>query len=409
MANQFPVTQLVANEMLAELGNNNSLLLTGARTYESDMPLPEYRTGNQIEIRRQNQFMVNEGRVGVLQDVQERTEPLTIDYQLNITTEYSSRELTLFVDTDPRPFSERYLRPMIGNISKRAETLIAEGALTQINYCYGNPNAPVNNFSILDMLFARMQEQAIQINNDGYLALSPMQGANLRSSAVNYFNPILNDNIAFGSQLGHFSVFDVFTNQSVQIHQVGAGSPSAEVATTVVSGDSTIDLNSLSLSTNGVFRAGDIISFTGINSVNPQDRTDTGRLMTFVLQEDVDSDGAGLGEMVVYPPIISDPASPYRNVSAPVTAGTIVILEGTPDSQYRVNIAYPPRGLDIVIPPMEMLDAVNTSVVRDPDLNFNVRVQRGGVILNDVNILRTDILLGFKFHPDYCFRLHSSV
>ena len=409
MANQFPVTELVANVMLDTLGNNNSLLLTGARTYESDMPLPEYRTGDQIRIRRQNQFIVNEGRVGVLQDVQERTEFLTIEYQLNITTEYSSRDLTLFVDTNPEPFSERYLRPMANNISKRAETLIAEGAISQINYCYGNPSAPVNDFSILDQLFARMQEQAIQIDNNGYLALAPMQAASLRSSAVNYFNPILNDNIAFASRLGHYSVFDVFSNQSVQIHQVGAGSPSAVVAANVVSGSSTIDLSGLSVSTNDIFNVGDIVYFEGINSVNPVDRTDTGRLMSFVVQEPTDSDGAGLGELVVYPPIISDPASPYRNVSAAVTAGTAVVLEGTPEGRYRVNIAYPDRGLDIVIPPMEMLDAVTTSVVRDPDLNFNIRVERGGVILNDVNLLRTDLLFGFKFHPDYCFRLHSSV
>ena len=42
MANQFPVTELVANVMLDTLGNNNSLLLTGARTYESEWPVPAY-------------------------------------------------------------------------------------------------------------------------------------------------------------------------------------------------------------------------------------------------------------------------------------------------------------------------------------------------------------------------------
>jgi hypothetical protein len=409
MANNFPVTQLIANEMLAELGSNNSLLLTGARTYQSDFRLPDYRVGNQIELRRQNQFTVNNGRVGVLQDVQERTEDLRIDYQLNITTEYSSRELTLFVDTDPRPFSERYLRPMTQNITKRAETIIAETAITQINYTAGNPAAPINSFAVVDAVYARMQEQAIQINNDGYMALSPMQASALKAANQNAFNDTLNEDISFASRLGHYSVFDIFSNQSIQIHQVGAGAAGAVVATTVVSGSSTVDLSGLGASVNGVYLPGDIIRFTGINSVNPIDRVDTGRLMDFVVQNTVDSDGAGLGQVIVYPPIISDPASPYRNVSAPVVAGTAVTLEGTPDGRYRVNLAYPPRGLDIVMPPLEMLDAVNTSVVTDNDLNVSLRVERQGAILNDVNILRVDLLLGLRWHPDYCFRVHSSL
>ena len=72
-----------------------------------------------------------------------------------------------------------------------------------------------------------------------------------------------------------------------------------------------------------------------------------------------------------------------------------------------MNLAYAPRGLDIVIPPMEVLNNVDTSVVTDKDLNISLRVGRQGSIQNDVNMLRVDMLFGFKWHPDYCVRLHS--
>jgi hypothetical protein len=407
MANLIPVTQLIANAMLAELGSNNSLLLTGARTYESDFRLPDYRVGDTISLRRQNQFLVNDGRVGVVQDTIERVEPLTISHQLNVTTEYSSRELTLFVDTGEGAFNERYIRPMINNITKQAETLIAQGAVNQLNFTSGNPAAPINSWGILDLVYAKMMEQGIQINNDGYGALSPRQGSNLKNSAQNFFNDTLNEDISFASRLGHYSVFDIFQNQSVQFHTVGAGAVGAVVAVTPASGASTINLSGLGASVVGVYLPGDIIRFDSVNSVNPIDRSDTGQLMDFVVQNQVDSTAGGLGQVIVSPPIISDPGSPYRNVSIPVVATMPVTLEGAPGSRYHVNPFYAPRGLDIVIPPLEVLNSVDTAVVTDKDLNVSLRVERQGSLLNDINMLRVDMLFGFKWHPDYAVRLHS--
>lgn len=407
MANQIAVTQLVGNTMLAEFATNNSLLLTGARTYESDFQMSEYRIGDTLQIRRQNNFLVNDGRVGVLQDVIDRTEPLVINHQLNTLIEYSSRELTLFVDTGQGPFNERVIRPAIQAISKQAEVLIAQAAVSQLNFTSGNPAAPINDFPQVDLVYAKMQEQDIQINNDGYMALAPRQASSLKGGLNNKFNPTLNEDISFASALGHYSVFDIFSNQSVQRHTVGVGAVGAVVAANVASGSSTVSLSGLGASVVGVYTVGDIIRFDSVNSVDPISLQDTGQLMDFVVQSQVDSDAGGLGTVTVYPPIVSDPGSPYRNVSMPVVAAMPVTLEGAPGSTYTVNLAYAPRGLDIVIPPMEVLNNVDTSVVTDKDLNISLRVGRQGNIQNDVNMLRIDMLIGFKWHPDYCVRFHS--
>jgi hypothetical protein len=407
MANQISVTNLVANALLAEFSTNNSLILTGARTYESDMPLPAYRTGDTIQIRRQNQFLVSDGRVGVIQPVIETTEPLTIAHQFHSEIEYSSKELTMFVDTGAGPFNERYVRPIIQNISKQFESAIAEDAKLQLNYVSGNPSAPVNSFSVLDLTYAKMQSLAIQVNNDAYLALDPFQAAALRDTNQNAFNSILNTDISFASRLGHMSVFDVFSNQSIPTQTVGVGAVGATVASTPLSGATTVNLTGLGATVTGVYNAGDIIYFDSVNSVNPLDRRDTRRLMSFTVQSQVNSDGAGNATVTISPAIISDPASPYRNVSIPVVATMPVTLEGTPGSTYTVNLAYPPRGLDIVIPPMEVLNNVDTSVVTDKDLNISLRVGRQGNLLNDVNMLRVDILCGWKWHQQYGIRVHS--
>src|SRR5882757_7246164 len=251
MANQIPVTELIANAALAELGTNNSLLLTGARTYESDFKQADYQVGDTIRLRKQTQVTVNQGRVGVLQDSIEKTEPLSIDYQLNVTREYSTRELTLFMNTDQAPFNERYIRPAVQALCKQAESIIAQGAITQLNYTSGNPSAPVNSFAVVDEVYAKMQTQAMEINNDGYMALAPYQASALKAANQNAFNPTLNEDITFASRLGHYSVFDIFSNQSVPFHVVGVGAAGAVVATTPVSGASTVALSGLGASVVG--------------------------------------------------------------------------------------------------------------------------------------------------------------
>jgi hypothetical protein len=406
MANQIPVTELVANEALAELGSNNSSLLTGARTYQSDFTQLDYKLGDEIRLRRQNRFLVNDGRVGVLQPVLERTVPLRIEHQLNTTIEFSSRELTLFAETREGPFSERYIRPAIQDICQQAETLINEAAKLQLNIVSGNPAAPINSFAVVDNVYAKMQTQAIRIFNDGYIAMDPFQASALKSANQNAFNPTLNEDITFGSRLGHYSVFDMFSNPSVASHIVGVGAAGAVVAATPISGASSVNLSGLG-ATVAVYNAGDTIYFTGVNAVNPLGRATLGYLKAFTIQEDVVSSAGGLATVIVDPPIISDPASPYRNVSTPVVATMPVILEGVGGTTYHVNPAYAPRGLDIVMPPLELLDGVASSVVTDKDLNVSLRVQRQGIVMNDINILRLDLLLGFGWHDDYGIKLLS--
>lgn len=404
--NEILTSQLIANEALATLGTNNSFLCTSNRQYQDIFGGKTYQTGEFIQLRRQNRYFVNEGRVGVIQPTRETSEILSIDFWFNVMTDFDIRELTLDVNTDLEPFNERYVRPIAQDITFRAESVIAQLAKTQLNLVTGSPTSPLT-FASLDFGFAQMQQQCIQVYNDAYAGIDVLQASALRTSQQNAFNPILNDDISFSSQLGHFSVFDVFSNQAIERHQVGSYPGGGTVAANVASGSSTISLTGLPLSTNGVLLAGDIIRFTGINQVRPIGGQNLGVLMTFAVQEDVNSDGAGNAVVIVNPPVISDPGDVYRNVSAPIVAGTPFTLEGAPNSTYTINVIYVGRGLDVVLPPMAALTGLNTGVATNKDSNFNLAIHRFGDIQNALNIIRVDTLMGAKWHPQYCFRLHS--
>lgn len=410
MANNFSTTELVSNIALAKFVNNNSMVMTANRGYEGDFKMSEYKIGDTLNIRKQNHFIVGDGRIGTVQDVVEETETLTVNHQYHTLIEYSSKELSLDVDNGLERFAERYIDPAIQEIVHQMEVQLALDAIDQLNFSSGTAGTPVNSFAAVDLTGAKMLEQAMPMKPNAYMALSVRDASALKASLQNSFNDVLNEEVSFYSRLGRLSYFDIFQNQAIQRHTTGslAGSP---VVNGAVSSGNTIVLDGATASQVGVFKKGDVVTFAGTNSVNPVGRADTGQLMQFVVLADADSDGGGNVTITVSPSIISDVANPRRNVTAPIADNAVVSIlgvtvPGTPVT-YNVNTAYSARGLDIVIPPLERLDVVDSYVKTDTDANVSIRVSKQGDILNDVNVLRLDVLCGFKWHPQYAVKLVS--
>lgn len=417
MANQFSVTELVANTALAKFENNNSFVMTANRGYEGDFKMQEYRIGDTVNIRRQNHFTVGDGRIGTIQDVDEETTPLVVNHQYHVLTEYNSKELTLEVDNGVERFSERYVEPAVQEIIKQIETQVALDGVQQVNFATGTPGTPVNTFAVVDLVGAKMLEQGMPILRDAYMGLSVRDASALKSSLQNNFNDTLNDDISFYSRLGHLSYFDIFQNQSIARQTTGslAGSP---VVNGQVNSGNTIVMDGATPSQTGVFRVGDVVTFAGSNSVNPIGRSDTGQLMQFVVLDtgadpdgNIDSDVGGNVTISVAPSIVSDLADARRNVTSPILDGAAVsilgvVAPGTPVT-YNVNLAYAKRGLDLVVPPLETIDVNRTYVKTSPDTNVSLRVSFQGDILNDVNVMRLDALCGWKWHGQYATKLVS--
>lgn len=410
MANQFSVTELVANIALAKFENNNSFVMTANRGYESDFKMQEYRIGDTVNIRRQNHFTVGDGRIGTIQDVDEETTPLVVNHQYHVLTEYNSKELTLEVDNGLERFSERYIEPAVQEIVKQIETQIALDGVQQVNFATGTPGTPVNSFAAIRLTRAKMLEQAMPIVRQGYIGLSLRDSAELQNSLQNAFNDTLNDDISFYARLGRLANFDIFENQSIARHTSGSLAGTVLVNGQVNSGNTIVMDGATALATN-VFTAGDVVTFAGSNSVNPVGRSDTGQLMQFVVLVDADADGAGNVTITVDPAIVSDLADARRNVTSPILNNAVVSVlgvtaPGTPVT-YTVNLAYAQRALDLVVPPLETIDVNRTYVKTSPDTNVSLRVSFQGDILNDVNVMRLDALCGWKWHGQYATKLVS--
>lgn len=403
MPNQFITTQLVSNTALAMFANNSPFIMTGSRIYQDDFQNSGYKIGDTLQVRRQNNFIVGDGSTAVPQDIIETVENITIAHQYHALIAYTVQDLTLRIED----FSRMFIQPAIQNIITQMERDINAAAESELYFFTGTAGSPINSFSTVDLSGAKLLEQGVNISSDAYLAMTVRDGSSLKSALLNNFTPVFNEEIVRQSAIGHLSYFDMFQSQNIVRHVAGAG-PTLHPGDTLtvngtVSSGNTIVLAGATISVTDYFLPGDLISIAGVHSVNPLSRKSTGQDMQFVITAPASSSGGGAVTITVSPTIISSTSSPLQNVDGPVLTTSAVTMVPS----YNNNVAYPARALDIVCPPLYKLQVPYSSVAIDPETGLSLAVTQTGDILGYQNLMRLDILCGFKWHPQYAVKLLS--
>lgn len=377
--------------------------MTGSRIYQDDFQNSGYKIGDTLQVRRQNNFIVGDGSTAVPQDIIETVENIVIAHQYHALIAYTVQDLTLRIED----FSRMFIQPAIQNIITQMERDICADAEQELYLFQGNAGSPINSFQTVDLSGAKLLEMGVNIASDAYLAMTVRDGSALKSALLNNFTPVFNEEIVRQSAIGHLSYFDIFQSQNIVKHTSGAG-PTLHPGDTLtvngnVSSGNTIILAGASAGVTNYFLPGDLISIAGVHSVNPLSRQSTGQNMQFVITAPANSSGGGAVTITVSPTIVSATSSPLQNVDGPVVSGSIV----TVIPSYNVNVAYPARGLDIVCPPLYKLQVPYASVAVDPETGLSLAVTQTGDILGYQNLMRIDILCGFKWHPQYAVKLLS--
>lgn len=403
MPNQFINTQLVSNTALAMFANNAPFIMTGSRIYQDDFTSSGYKIGDTLQVRRQNNFIIGDGATATPQDIIETVENIVVAHQYHALIAYTVQDLTLRIED----FSRLFIQPAIQDIVSQMERDICAAAETDLYFYSGQAGVPINSFSSVDLTGAKLLEQGVNISSDAYMAMTVRDGSSLKSSLLNQFTPVFNEDIVRQSAIGHLSYFDIFQSQNIVRHVAGSG-PTSHIGDTLtvngaVSSGNTLVLAGATASIANYFVPGDLFSISGVNSVNPLSRSSTGQPMQFVVTQSVSSTSGGALTVQVNPTIISSTSSPLQNVSNPVPDGASVTVVPS----YNVNVAYPARGLDIVCPPLYKLQVPYASVAVDPETGLSLAVTQTGDILGYQNYMRLDILCGFKWHPQYAVKLLS--
>lgn len=402
MANQLLSSSLILERTLAAFINNLGFLACANRAYETEFTEASYRTGGTVTIRKPVQYNVGDQPTLLESDTLEQFVTLSINKQPNVGLQFNSRDLTLTIDQ----FEERYINPAAIELANYCDKLIAQDAALNINNWIGTPGVPINTFGIIADADAKLDSIGVPIANR-YMGITPQNKARLSSSLQNSFNPVLNDEISFMYSLGRLANFDIFFSQNLQggfTSGVGAGGtplngliPAGVTSAAVTSGN-IIPVSGLAGKAATAFKVGDHITIGGVNSVTKTGRTDTGLPMQFVVVAWTPGGDTNSGTLQVSPAIVSDPASPYRNVTNAVPNDAPITLAAS----HQTNVAFQKDALLVAMPPLELPEsAVVKERLIDPETGISMRLTSGYDVRADNQIWRIDVLLGWTWVGDY--------
>lgn len=391
--NSLLTPAIITKETLVLLENNLVAASKVNRQFENQFA----KIGTTLTVRKPNKFTVTNGPGLAIQNITEPSTSITISNQQHVDFQFTSQDLTLTVED----FSERYLKPAAATLANSLDY----GVITNFNQVpnvVGTPGTVPNAFSFLAAVGQRMDEGAVP-QDDRTLLLNPAAYWGMAQGLSTLYVQSVAEPAIKGF-LAAIANFRIYMDQNVQSQTLGAFAGTGVVNGASQTG-STIVTNGWTGSLT-LFNVGDVVTFDGVNAINPQSRQSTGALQNFVITATGSSDSAGNSTLSVYPAITTSGA--YQTVSAsPANLARVRIAPtgATASTAYAQNLAFVKDAFGLVTVPMELPQGVDFAA-RENYKNISMRVIRAYDINNDVFPARVDLLWGTStFYPELACRL----
>jgi len=391
MSQSLLTPSVITKETLVQLENN--LVFAGKvnRQFENQF----VKIGDTITVRKPNRFTVSDGAALVIQNINEPSTSITISNQKHVGFLFSAKELTLTVEE----FSERYLKGAALALGNKVDFDLA-ALYSQVNNEVGTPATVPNNFTFLAAVGQRMDEGAVPQDGRCLVINAATNWSMAAALSTLYVRSVAEP--ALKGFLAAIANFEIFLDQNVNTLTSGN-----YAGTGVVNG---ANQTGSSILTNGwtanrtLFNGGEVVTFAGVNAINPVNYQSTGALANFVITGPVTSDGAGNATLTISPAIVTSGA--YQTVSAsPANGAAVSVISGAANSVLAKNLGFVRDAFGLVTVPKELPEGVDFAA-RETYKNISIRIVRAYDINNDVTPCRLDILYGVAaFYPELACRL----
>ncbi len=389
--NSLLTPSLISKETLVILVNN--LVMAGKvnRQFENQF----VKIGTTLTVRKPNRFQVTLGPALQIQDITEPQTSITISTQAHIDFQFSSQELTLTIEE----YSERYCKPAAETLANTIDTSVA-ALFNQFANEVGTPGSPPSAFASIAAVGQRLDENAAP--QDGrVLVLNPQAYWSLANGVSNLFTRSVAEPALKGF-LAAIANFEIYLDQNIQAQTVGnyGGTPVVNGANQT---GSSIVTNGWTASRTALLNIGDVVTFSGVYAVNPQNYLSTGSLKQFTLTSVAASDSGGNSTLQIFPSIATTGA--YQNVSIAPANGATITVTGAANTSYFQNMGFCRDAMGLVCVPMELPGGVDFAA-REMFRNISMRIIRAYDIWNDVTPCRVDVLFGTaSFYDSLLVRL----
>ena len=333
MANSLLTAQWVARKALILMHAKANMTGRTNRDYQSLLPGPIEGVilGQVLSIRLPYQYTLRTGSKMAAQNSVQRYAQLSVSNQNGVDINFTSVERAMQLNN----FEEQVLQPAMARTSAGLETNVAS-LVNSVPKFVGTYSTSVTYATVLQA--ERFLTETLT-PEDGKRTLTANPQASYEFVLDNkaLFNPssVISDEWLEGVIADKAAGFEAFRNTKLPTHTVGG---SSNTATPTVSGagqgntgSGNAFVSTTSLVTSGwasgatTLNAGDVISISNVNDVDPETKISLGRRKQFVVQTTV-SDSTGNLTVVIAPAIITGGA--YQNVdSVPAAAAAIYVFE----------------------------------------------------------------------------------
>lgn len=391
-SNDFLTNSIITKAALAVLENTLNCTKSINRQYNDSFRFGGAVLGQTLNIRKPARFIGRLGQAANIEGIQETYVPLTLAYQRGIDTQVSSQDLTLSIDE----YTDRILKPQIARLANLVDQDVCSLALG-VNNSVGVPGTTPTAIDTYWGAKTKLDNGAAPMDGNRYFVLNPLAEQKIGNALYTTFNPSKEiSHIYEEGAMGYALGAEWRMDQNVYVHTTGTVTGATPIVTTASQSGSTINSSGWSTST---LNAGDIVSFTGVNAVNPQSYADVGALMQFTVTATI-SDTAGAMAIPISPAMVG-PGSPLQNVTAlPAASAPIFVWDTT--TMANVNAKTSPQNLmfhrdfgTLACVDLPLPDGTDkASRMASKKAGLSLRYIRDYVALTDQWIQRFDILYG---------------
>lgn len=373
------------------------------RDYDDQFAVVGAKIGNTVNVRRPGRFVGTTGPALNVEDFNETSVPVVLTTQFHVDTQFTTQDLALSLDM----FSDRVLKPCIAAIANKIDRdmlVIAKNNTANIVGVAGT--APTG---LITYLTAGAYLDAEGAPRDGRrsMTVEPFTSATIVDSLKGLFMPdstiaqqfrkglMGRDSGGMNWKMDQNVVSQTFggwttTTGAITVNGATQGLATGWAATSTIN---------ISATQNGTLQVGDVIQFTNVFAVNPQNRQAYGnnRQRNFVVTQQVALTN-GNTSVIVSPALIY--GGQFQNVTATPVTGVAVtpfnIAAGAATPQVSPqNIMMHRNAFTLASADLELPEGVHfAGRASDKQVGLSIRVVRQYTINNDAIPTRLDVLYG---------------
>jgi hypothetical protein len=388
LANAIQNTRLILYEALDVMEPNMAFGNAVDKSYSSEFGNEGYQVGDTVYIRLPQQYLGRTGAAISIENLTDRTTPLTITTQYGVDFAITSKERALNIEN----LRDRYLKPGFVTVASKVDR---DGLLTAVlttpNFV-GTPGTPPTDDTIRAATVV-LDENDAPTDMDRWLMIpSKMESQILTATKVQF-----NDQAELGRQymrgrMGRALGYDWVMTQNLPRLTTGNYGGTPVIAGAGQTG-STLNLSGYTAS--GSLNAGDRFTIAGVFNVENIGKVTTGSLKQFLITSAATISGTGTVTVNVSPAITA--TGQYQNVSNAPANGAAISMVGTANTSYGVGLAFHRTAFTLAFVPLDMPSgSVDTkSQIPSESGNVPIRALSQYQIATDQEIFRTDVLYGY--------------